>query len=130
MVVDWEVETAVIEILNVTEVAPDGIVMEDGTATAELLLDRLTITPAPVAGAARETEQLSDEAPTTAVLVHWMLCSDGVVPPPGSVLPFLTVTVPQPETRKMPSRRAGIVHTAKPEVLARPAQELNREGRE
>lgn len=122
IVVDCAVATAAMEILKVTEVAPDGMVTEEGITTAELLLDKLTTTPAPVAGPVKDTAQLSEAAPTTAVFVHWMLCREAVAPPPDGVLPFLTVTAPQPEKRIVASRRAANVHT-KPAGFS--AQERN-----
>lgn len=70
IVVDCVVVTAEIEILKVTAVAAAGIVTEDGTATAELLLAKDMLIPALGAGPVSDTVQPSDADPTTDVLVH------------------------------------------------------------
>ncbi len=70
IVVDCAVVTADIEIVKLTEVAPAGTVTDDGTATAALLLDRVTLTPALGAAAVSDTVQLSGVDPKTVVLAH------------------------------------------------------------
>lgn len=110
--------TAVTVILKLTDVAAAGTVTEVGNATAGLLLDKLTPTPALGAGAVSDTVHASEADPTTVVLVHWMLCNvAAVVPVPVVVLPCFTVTEPHPD---IPARLSTVKKTAaNPEAIKR-----------
>ena len=70
IVVDCDVATAEIEIVKLTEIAPEGMVTDDGTATAALLLDRATLTPESGAGPVSDTVQLSDVDPKIVAFAH------------------------------------------------------------
>ena len=69
-VVDWLVVTAETAAEKPTLDALAGTVTEAGTVTAALLLERLTITPLPVAGPLSVTVQASVPDPVIVELVH------------------------------------------------------------
>jgi hypothetical protein len=61
----WVVETGEATAEKLALVAPAATVTEDGTVTADILLDRLTVWPPVDAAALSVTEQLSLPAPVS-----------------------------------------------------------------
>jgi hypothetical protein len=90
----WVVDTLAAVAVKVAVADPAGTVTATGTATAELLLERLTGTPPPEAAADRVTVQLSVAAPERVALVQVRELS---VPAIESPVPLRLITVaPEP----------------------------------
>ena len=78
----WEVETAAMVAEKLAVVAPAATVIEVGTVTAALLLDKLTAVPPLAAAALRVTEQESVAGPTTEPLVQVKALTEGAAEAP------------------------------------------------
>ncbi len=77
MVAAWVVATADAVAVKAAVVAPLGMVTDDGTVTALLLLARLTVRPPVFAGSVRVTVQASVVAPVSELLLQEMVLSAG-----------------------------------------------------
>jgi hypothetical protein len=78
---DWLVATDETLATNAAEVAPEGMVTDAGTATAALLLTRLTVCPVVRAAPLKLTEHETEAGPTMALLLQASPLKTGIPVP-------------------------------------------------